>query len=126
MPCVTVPGVPVERLDAVEAGETVVVESELTLAYPRVLVEPVELDERDRREHVREIGLDARRRLVVAGAVPTASQPHRPNPLGHVVAVGADETALAGGDVLRGVQRKTRRVGDDADLPAPVHALERM
>ena len=51
-----------ERLDPLQAGEPLVVEGELPLADLRVRVEPVELDERDRREDVGEVGLEARGR----------------------------------------------------------------
>ena len=49
-----------ERLDPVEPGEALVVERELPLRGPRVLGDLVELDERDRREHVGEVRLVAR------------------------------------------------------------------
>ena len=52
--------VAVERRDPLEPGEALVVERELPLPDPRVRLDPVELDERDRREDVREVRLEAR------------------------------------------------------------------
>ena len=46
--------------------------------------------------------------------------------LGDVVAVRRDEAALAGGDVLRRVEREAGRVGDAAELAAAVPALGRV
>ena len=90
---------------------------------PRVLVDPVELDEGDRGEHVREVRLEAWRHLVVVGSVATAGQAHVPDRVGDVVAVRRDQPALAGGDVLRRIERQARRVGDPAHLAAAVAAL---
>ena len=91
-----------------------------------MVVEPVELDERDRSENVGEVGLEARSRLVVARAVATACEAHRADPVGDVVTVGGDQAALASSDVLGRVEREARRVGDCADLSAAIHALERV
>ena len=68
-----------ERLDPLEAGEALVVERELPLPDPRVRLDPVELDERDRREHVREVRLEPRADLVVERPVATPRQPHVPD-----------------------------------------------
>ena len=79
MPRVPVTRVARERRDPGEAGEALVVERELPGADLGVRLEAVELDERDRREHVGEIRLEPRRDLVVARPVTAARQPHRAN-----------------------------------------------
>ena len=62
-----------------------VVERELPLADPRVALELVELDERDRRQHIREVRLVAGDGEVVERAVAAAHQPQLPHRVGDVV-----------------------------------------
>ena len=64
-----------ERRDPVEAGDRLVVERELPRADRRVPLELVELDERDRGEHVGEVRLVAGHGEVVERAVAAAHQP---------------------------------------------------
>ena len=58
MPCVPVTGVDDERCDPGEVSETFVVELELTSPDLGMRVEAVELDERNRGEHIREVRLE--------------------------------------------------------------------
>ena len=113
-----------ERRDAVEVGEALVVERELARADRRVVLELVELDERDRREDVGEVGLEAPGHLVVARAVAPSGEPHAPDPLGDVARGRRDQPSLTRGDVLRRVEREARRVREAAELAAAVAALE--
>ena len=83
---VRVPGVALEWRDAVEPREALVVQRELALPDRRVRLDAVELDERDRREHVREVRLEPRRDLVVERPVATPGEPHVPDRVGDVVA----------------------------------------
>ena len=112
-----------ERLEPVDPGDALVVERELALARGRVLGQLVELDERDRGEHVGEVRLVAGDGDVVARAVAAAHQPQVADRVGDVVAVRRDEAALAGGDVLRRVEGEAGRVGEPAELAAAVRAL---
>ena len=118
-----VAGVALERLDPVEVGDPLVVERELALARRGVLGQLVELDERDRREHVGEIGLVAGDGDVVERAVAAAHQTEVPDRVGDLVRVRRDEPALAGGDVLRRVEAEARRFREPAELAAAVGAL---
>src|SRR4029079_16034038 len=79
-----------------------------------------------RGEDVREVRLEAGRALVVARAVAAPGQAHVANRLGDVVAWRRDAPALAGGEVLRRIEREAGRVGEAAELAAAVTALERM
>ena len=83
----------------------------------------VELDERDRGEHVREVRLVARDDDVVERAVAAAHEPQVLDRLRDLRVVRRDQAALAGGDVLRRVEREAGRLGDRADLAAAVLAL---
>ncbi len=112
-----------ERLDPVESGEALVVELELAPPPRRVLGELVELDERDRREHVGEVRLVAGHGEVVERAVAAPHQAQVADRVGDVVVVRRDQPALAGGDVLRRVEREAGRVGEAADLAAAIGAL---
>ncbi len=112
-----------ERLDPVEPGEAVVVELELALTAGGVLGELVELDERDRREHVREVRLVARHRDVVERAVAAPHQAQVPDRVGDGVVVRRDEPAFAGGDVLRRVEREAGRGREAAELAPAIGAL---
>ena len=120
---VRVARVALERLDPVEAGDPLVVERELPLADRGVRGQLVELDERDRREHVGEVRLVAGHGEVVERAVAAAHQAQVADRLGDVVVVRRDEAALAGGDVLRRVEREAGRLGEPAELAAAVGAL---
>ena len=115
-----------ERRDALEADEPLVVPRELARPDLGVVLDPVELDERDRGEDVGEVRLEAGRHLVVACSVAAAGEPHAADRLGDVVAVRRDEAALPRGDVLRRVEGEAGRVGEPAELAAPVAALEGM
>ena len=79
-----------ERRDPVELGDAVVVERELPLADLAMPLELVELDERDRREHVGEVRLVAGHGDVVERAVAAAHQPQLADRVGDVVAVRRD------------------------------------
>ena len=72
---VHVAGVAGERLDPVELGHGLVVGRELPLANRAVGFQLVELDERDRGQDVREVGLVARDGDVVERAARAAHQP---------------------------------------------------
>ena len=115
-----------KRLDAVELGDRLVVERELSSADLRMPLHLVELHERDRREHVGEVRLVARNRDVVAGAVAAAHQAQVLHSVRDVGAIGRDQAAFAGRNVLRRVEGEARRVRDRADLPAAVAALGRV
>ena len=78
-----------ERRDPVEVGEALVVERELARADRGVVLELVELDERDRREDVGEVRLEAPGHLVVERPVAASCEPHVADPLGDVVSVVA-------------------------------------
>ena len=121
-----VAGVALERLDPVQAGDPLVVQRELALPRGGVLRQLVELDERDRREHVGEVGLVAGNGDVVARAVAAAHQAQVADRVGDLVGVRGDEPALAGGDVLRRVEAEARRLRQPAQLAAAVGALGRV
>ena len=86
----------------------------------------VELHERDRGEHVAEVRLVAGNGDVVERAVAAAHHAQVVERRGEVVAVGRDQPALAGRDVLRRVEREAGQVGDRADLAAAVTRLGRV
>ena len=89
-------------------------------------LELVELDERDRGEHVAQVRLVAGDGDVVERAVAAAHQAQLADRVGERRRVRRDQAALAGGDVLRRVEREAGRVGDRADLAAAVAALGRV
>ncbi len=66
------------------------------------------------------------RDLVVVRPVAAPRQPHVADRLGDVVVVRRDEPSLAGGDVLRRVEREARRLREPADLAAAVARLGRV
>ena len=123
---VRVARIPREGLDPLEFGDRIVVERELARADLGVAADLVELYERDRREHIGEVRLVSRNGEVVERAVAAPHQPQIENRPRDVVPVRRHEPTLAGGDVLRRIQREAGRVGDRADLPAAIRALERM
>ena len=123
---VRVARVALERLDPVEPRDPLVVERELALARGGVLRELVELHERDRSEHVGEVGLVAGDGDVVERAVAAAHQAQVPDRVRDLVRVRRDEPALAGGDVLRRVEAEAGRLGEPAELAAAVGALGRV
>ena len=88
-----------------------------------VALDLVELDERDRSQHVREIGLVAGNGDVVEGAVPPAHDAQIVERGLRCRRVGGDQPALARGDVLRRVEAEAGDVGDRAHLPAAVTRL---
>ena len=89
-------------------------------------LELVELHERDRGEHVREVRLVAGDGEVVARAVAPAHEPEVLHGRGDGVVVRGEQAALAGGDVLRRVEGEAGRRGEAAELAAAVGRLERV
>ncbi len=101
-----------ERLDAVELGDRLVVGRELAPPDLAVLLQLVELDERDRGQHVGEVRLVAGDDDVVERAVPAAHEPQVLDRLGDPRVVRRDQAPLARGEVLRRVEGEARDVGD--------------
>ena len=116
-----------ERRDPVEPGEALVVERELARAdLARARSSLSSWTSAIAASTSERFALKPARDLVVVRAVAAAREPHVPDRLGDVVAVRRDEPALAGGDVLRRVEREAGRVGEPAELAAAVPALERV
>ena len=112
-----------DGLDPFEPRDSLVVDLDLAAANRTVPFDLVELHERDRREHVAEVRLVAGHGDVVQRAVSAPHHPQVVERVGEIVAVGCDQPALAGRDVLRRVEREARQVGDRADLAAAVSRL---
>ena len=112
-----------DGVDPVEVRDPLVVDRDLPAANLGVPLDLVELHERDRGEHVAQVRLVAGHRDVVERAVAAAHHAQVVERLGEVVAVRRDQAALAGGDVLRRVEREAGQVGDRADLAAAVARL---
>ena len=112
-----------QRLDAVQLGDRLVVHRELAPSDLSVALDLVQLDERDRREHVGEVRLVAGDDDVVEGAVAAAHQAQVLDRLRDLRVVRRDEAALAGGDVLRRVEGEAGGLCDRADLAPAVPAL---
>ena len=89
-------------------------------------LELVQLAERDGREDVGEIRLVAGHGDVVERAVATPHDAEIVDRGRDVIAVGRDDSALAGGDVLRRVEREARGSRQCADLAPAVLALDRV
>ena len=104
--------VPGQRRDARKVCHRRVVGGELPPPNLGVRTDLVELAQRDRGEHVGEVGLVARHGEVVEGAVPASHQAQVLQGLGDAVAIRRDQSAFARGDVLGRVERETRQVGD--------------
>ena len=112
-----------DRRDTFETGKALLVDRDVAPANLGVMLDLVQLDERDRREDVAEIRLVAGHGDVVERAVPAPHDAQVVERLGEVVAVRGDQPAFAGGDVLRRVEREARQVGDRADLAPAVERL---
>ncbi len=113
-----------QRLDPVQLRHGSVVGADVPLADLPVPLDLVQLAEGDRRQDVGEVRLVARHGDVVQRAMPA---PHHAKVVDRVCdlgVVGRDHPALAGGDVLRGVEREARRLGERPDLATAVRALD--
>ena len=113
-----------QRLDPVQLRHRSVVGADVPHADLPVPLDLVQLAEGDRRQDVGEVRLVARHGDVVQRAVPA---PHHAKVVDRACdlgVVGRDHAALAGGDVLRGVEREARRLGERPDLATAVRALD--
>jgi hypothetical protein len=113
-----------ERLDSGQGGHGRVVGRDVTLANRPVTLDLVQLDERDRREHIREVRLVARNRNVVQRAVAAAHDAQVVDGRGDVVAVRGHQAPLAGGNVLRRVEREAGRSGEPTELAPAIRSLD--
>ena len=115
-----------ERLDPVQLRHRRVIRVDMPGADLPVLFDLVQLAERDRREDVGEVRLVAGHGDVVERAL---AAPHHAQVVDRARepgVVGRDHAALAGGDVLRRVEREAGRCRERPDLPAAICALDRV
>ncbi len=125
---VDITGIPGDRRDPGQLGARRVVGGDVPNPDLLVLVDLLELDERERGEQVGQVHLEAGDADVVERPGRSAHQPQLVDLGRQDVVVGREDAALRARDVLRRVQRERRgeRAFDRADLAPAVDRLDRV